>query len=163
MINKSDIEKDLRQLNGLYNSESDPIKQLFFAKLAIIELSSWIEGSLDAIALRTIKGDLRTLSFRTEADGVVNKNYGFKYKANFLPMLGKLAGLSVCERLEAELQSTGVLNTLKSELSNLTIQRNLAAHVGIRKATYDSPSVTQNRFRRLYPIVKSMYSWAAHI
>jgi len=163
MINKSDIEKDLRQLNGLYNSESDPLKQLFFAKLAIIELSSWIEESLDAIALRTIQGDLRTPSFQTQADETVKKNYGFKYSSHFLPMLGKLAGLSVCERLEAELQSVGVLNTLRSELSNLTIQRNLAAHVGIRKARYDSPSVTQNRFYRMYPIVKRMYAWAAHI
>jgi hypothetical protein len=134
---------------------------LFYAKLAIIELGSWVEESLDTIARRTIKGHLKTTDFLDSADNIIKNNFGFKYNSNFIPMLEKLAGLEMCENLQTDLDSAGLLNTLKSELSNLTIQRNLAAHVGVRKATYDSPTVTRSRFLRLYPIFKRMYSWAA--
>ena len=160
MITKFEIEKDLQKLNALYENEADPTKELFYAKIAIIELSSWIEHCLDVIAKRAIKNRLVTSKFTNLAEKSVNDNYGFKYKINFMPMLGKLAGYEACESLEADLQNAGIFLTLTALLSSLNEQRNRAAHVGIRHTTYDSPSVTLDSFNRLHPIVKQMYSWA---
>lgn len=49
MIVKGTIYKTLKDLDRLFTKETDPKKQLFYSKLALMELCGWIEVTMDNI------------------------------------------------------------------------------------------------------------------
>ena len=52
MIGKTNIERNIKQLKTNFNKTNSPKLELFYSKLAIIELCGWIEESMDDIVLR---------------------------------------------------------------------------------------------------------------
>ena len=54
---------------------------------------------------------------------------------------------------------------LTSELSAIKTQRDKAAHVrlGTLAVAFDAPTVVMQRLKKLFPIIRQMYSWAVHI
>lgn len=164
MIIKRHIEIDLKRLNELYNTSvhgADPRVPVYFSKLALLELSGWIECSFDLIASRAVKRRIKSVRFEKLVNQAIKKNHGLGYEDNFIDMMAKLVGLPACEILEKHLDSTGSLAVLKSELDAIIVQRRVAAHVALVHTTvgFDAPSVTLVRLKKVYPVVKDIYSW----
>ena len=158
MIARSNIEKNIRQLATLYNSAKNPKKELYYSKLAVLELCGWIEESMDDIVVkccnRTIK-EARNKKYIREK--VVDKNYGFEYERHFKNMLATVIGLSSFEKLERQLDPVK-LAQLKSTLGSLKGPRNSAAHTHIKgvAASIDAPSVTLQNFTLVFDGLKNI-------
>eukprot|EP01047_Picozoa_sp_COSAG01_P044584 COSAG01_NODE_4044_length_5408_cov_1.746468_7_plen_167_part_00 len=164
MIPRKQIETGLKNLDQLYNTSmagADPTEPIYYSKLAVLELTGWIEESFDIIAYRAIKNELTTVKFSNIAQDAVKKNSGFNFDNNFLTMLQKLIGVVECERLHEYLDSDGTLARLRAELNAVFKQRCKAAHVNIARTTvaFDAPSVSLGRLRIVYPILREMYSY----
>ena len=151
MITKSYIESNIRRMNHKYNQARSNKEALFFAKMAIMELSGWIEESMDEIMSRCANRNLKDTSNREYfRNQVVKPNYGFHYTKNFRRMITALIGLIMYERLEKSLDSIK-FQRMKSELGNLTQKRNEEAHTHIKiTRTINAPSVTLRQFFSIY-------------
>ncbi|PHS04560.1 MAG: hypothetical protein COA78_16455 [Blastopirellula sp.] len=160
MISKQEIERDLIKLKRLYEKAPDTHTSVFYSKLAILELSSWIELSFDKIVKRSINNKLTLCKYQALVESSIKRNNSFSYKNHFIPMLQKISGLVACEDIETKIKSSGKFEQLTNELTILVEERNKAAHVGVRHTTYDAPSVTIQRFKDLYPTIKDMYTWS---
>lgn len=165
MIAKGPVEEDLKRLNRLYQaslSGSDTAAiPIFYSKLAVLELSGWVEGSFDLIAHRATKRRLHTEAFKKKALDAIRQNHGLTYASNFIPMMIKIIGLPECEQLDRDPHSDGRASLLNNELGTLRSQRIKAAHVNLAQTTiaFDSPSVTIDRLQRIHPILRDMYRW----
>lgn len=164
MIAKGPVEKDLKRLNRLYQgsvSGADATIPIYFSKLAVLELTGWVEESFDIIAMRAAKGRVKSTRFEEYLLKAIEDNHGFAYTKNFIPMMARIIGLPECEKLHEHLDENGSVGILDGQLGYLLDQRRKAAHVNIARTTitFDAPSVTLNRLQRIYPVLRSMYRW----
>lgn len=151
MIAKSYIESNLRRMNSKFNQSRSSKEELFFAKMAIIELCGWIEESMDDILLRCSIRNLKETENRDFfKEKIVEKTYGFHYTKHFRRMMTTLIGLIMYEKFEKSLDQVK-FQRLKSELGNLTQRRNEEAHTHIKLTrTINAPSVTLRQFEAIY-------------
>lgn len=156
MIAKTEIERTLRGLLHRYKNAKTQKEPLWYSKLAIIELCGWIEISLDDLVLRLANNALiepnHLTHFQVE---VVDKNYGFHYKKHLKGMLVASVGLEGVEAIESTVKAISKAR-LESELGTLSIVRNNLAHTYVKGVTesIDAPSLTIERFNRIYPALK---------
>lgn len=89
---------------------------------------------------------------------IIKRTYGFHYEENFRPMLMRLIGLVILERLETLLTSSGDLQILSTQLDALKTKRNNAAHTTITGVTitYDAPSIVKGYLNRIHPILNKL-------
>lgn len=163
MIVKKNISKTLKDLDRRYNDalfSSSAEDSIYFSKLAILEYCGWIEDTLDKIVRRSVKNKLKTPPYTDMLRSTIKDNSGFQYKQNFRPMLTKVIGLVEMEYIEKELEKTGNLAILISELEAVKKDRDCAAHTWIKNATrtYPAPSTTKSRLENIYPITREIYS-----
>ena len=169
MIAKGHILKAIERLDKRYNQalkSVTPQDSIYFSKLAVLEYCGWLEESFDLIVRRSLKGKLKTQSYRQILeDGIIGNNYGFQYKTNLRPMLIRAMGLGKMESLEFFLNQSGMLPVLISELESVKNDRDSAAHTWINGATrtYPAPSITKARLQTIYPITKKLYSMVSTI
>ncbi|PAS01616.1 endoribonuclease [Vibrio cholerae] len=156
MIAKSYIEGNLKQLNRLYNDAGTQKKELYYSKLAMLELCGWIEESMDDIAIRCANRILKEGENKTFVkNNVVKPIYGFEYKVHFRKMLMQIIGLVNMEKLERSVDPRKYAQ-LTSTLGALKVSRNNEAHTHIKGVarTIDAPSVTLHRFYLVYEGLK---------
>lgn len=151
MIAKSYILANLKSLNVKYKRTTSAKDQLYFSKLAILELCGWLEESIDSIvenhASKKLKGN-QNLQFIKDK---IKFTYGFGYDKNFKPLMVNLVGIVVFEQIENSVDATK-LALFVSTLTTLVTKRNSEAHThlkGIAKSI-DAPSVTITYFTPLY-------------
>lgn len=152
MIAKSYIQQNLDQLNSRFNKSSTPKDNLYFSKIAIMELCGWVEISVDDLMLRIVRRNLKIAKNYTDfADDVIANNYGFKYKRHFRYMLIQAVGIINVEKIEKQVDSLKKAR-LESQLNNLSKIRNELAHTYVKGTQYtiDAPSVTRSRFDQIY-------------
>jgi hypothetical protein len=159
MIAKSYIKSTLKELDRLYNDSTSQKKAIYYSKLAVLELCGWIEESLDDILLR--HGNRNLIKPENKLfckDKIIKGNYGFQYNDNIRPMLLKLLGLINLEKTEIELEKTAQITLLKTNLGNLKLVRNEAAHTYLKGVTrtYNAPSRTIADFNRIYNLLKNL-------
>ncbi|MFW5983481.1 MAG: hypothetical protein ACOCQ4_03185 [bacterium] len=164
MVVKKHIEQTLKELDVKYNNSlvsSNPNEATYYSKLALLEYCGWVEETLDDIARRSVKNKLKTNVFRQMMeDGVIGTTYGFQYKKHFRPMLCKSIGIVRLEKLETLLSSTGEKDIIENEFEAVKSTRNDAAHTWIEGVTksYPAPSQTLGRLKKVYPVLKNIYS-----
>lgn len=164
MVVKQNILRTLKKMEQQYQihiSSRDPNMAIYYSKLATLEYCGWIEETLDSLIERAVKNQLKTISFKNLMKNKIKKTYGFKYDANFQPMLIYALGIIKTEKLEFILNKNGNLDILKSELENMTTIRNQAAHTHTkngRTITFFAPSDIINKLNTLHPILKDFYS-----
>ena len=119
--------------------------------MAIIELCGWIEESMDDIILKCANRNLKEENNKKFIEKeVVGRTYGFSYKNHFRNMMTTLIGLINNEILEKSLDPVK-FQKLKSELGNLTQQRNEEAHTHIKiTRRINAPSLTIIQFISIY-------------
>lgn len=157
MINKTDIENTINELDVLYNTNS--AQSLYFSKLALLELCGWIEQTMDYIVIDCSNSKLTEQGNKTLVEQkIVKKTYGFHYEDHFRPMLMKLIGLVKLEQIENNLKSTGDLAILTSQLGSLRQSRDKAAHTTLAGTTpsLEAPSRIKDYLDKIYPIIKKV-------
>lgn len=157
MINFTEIEDTMKELELLYSSSTNTLHQILYSKLAILEYCGWLEDSFDIIAEEYI---IRNVLHSRNQDYIrkiaIWKNYGFSYENNLRPMLSQVMGFPILEFVENDLESDcGKFTLMKSYIDFFLNQRRSAAH----KATsvtmvYDTPSVVLSNFTKLKPILQ---------
>lgn len=158
MIVKGYIESTLNDLETLYDAHQSLKKDIYFSKLALIELCGWIEESFDSIIILSIGNRLKSDSYKKYMKETINNTYGFQYNAHFRKMLIVSLGICEAEKLERKIDKSGNIQLLTSTLATLKNIRNENAHSFIRgtTTTIQTPSVTKAQFSRIYPIIKEI-------
>lgn len=167
-IVKGDIQKNLNELDKLYNLASsiqaNQSHLIFYSKLAIIEYCGWLEDSIDIIVRRAMKNRLKETELEKIFQDNIRRNYGFSYDDNFRKLLISSIGLEKTDHLIRYLKANSSFYILQSHLNTLKAIRNRAAHTYHKKGvmiSYDSPSVIKNYLATSYPIFKDIYRYVA--
>jgi len=159
MVNKTHIERNLTQINALYQKHMGDKKALYYSKLAILEVCGWIEESIDDVVLECASKRLtetKNLEFVKEA---VNHTYSFEYERNFRNLLIQVFGIINVEKMESSLDQVK-FELMKSSLGTLRKYRDIHAHTytkGVTKTMY-APSSTVNHFQYVYQGLKNVES-----
>ena len=136
------IEDTLRQLENWYNEPSQGgDRPKLLSKLAVLELSGWIEGEIDRLAYHVDKICLNDPRWVTA--NIIARSHGFDYLNHWRIMLTRLVGEVFARRIEGWLEENfpGDLELLKSMLGTLWNIRCDFAHADII-----SNVITQQRF-----------------
>lgn len=158
MIAKSYIEKNLRQIEGLYHGSASVQKGLYYSKLGLLELCGWIEMSMDDVILRLAKRTLRNSQhLKYLKNDVVRRTSGFEYQKHFRRMLEAVIGLSGVERMEKRVDPR-LFQPMVAALESLKPFRDEQAHQYIKGTTraIDAPSVTRSRFYVIFNGLKNV-------
>ena len=155
MVTKTYILQNLNQLESMFNSASTTKKQLYYSKLAIIELCGWTEETMDDIVLKSSKRILKDPNNISTISTIVKKTYGFHYDNHFTKMLAPLIGWANLAKIEKKMD-TRTLTILRSTLNSLAPNRNSEAHTHLKGITrrIDAPSVTNVNFTHIYKGLK---------
>lgn len=160
MINKSQIQNNLVQINRLYRRYIGDKKGLYYSKLAILEACGWIEESMDDIVLSCAKRHLVDAdNFVFVKKRIVKRTTSFDYDDHFRQMLMQVLGIIAIERLESNFDQRKFTN-MKSALTTLKRRRDEQAHTHIKGTTMtiDAPSVTIRHFQNVYDGLKHVES-----
>ena len=151
MVAKSYILSSLKSLDAKYRQAKSQKDNLFFSKLAILELCGWLEESIDEIVEDFAKKHIKNLNNRKLIQDKTTRTYGFEYERHFKSLIIQLVGIVVFERIEANIDSTK-LQLFISSISSLVTRRNSEAHTHIKGVTkiIDAPSLTINHFNNIY-------------
>lgn len=154
MINYSDIETTLKKLDSEYNLKiTDPDLPILYSKLALLELSGWIEDSVDDLVFEYVNNHIVTSNIQTKIKEIIRKNHGFDYENHLFRLFSEVIGVNNLENIMDTLQSDA--NRLKSITSILSSNRNKAAHTSIVVTrTFDAPSTTLAYYKHLERIFK---------
>lgn len=166
MLNTKNISKILDILDQEYNrhvTSPELEYQIMYSKLGILELSGWVEEQFDRIVLHFIPEKIQSHEICTILKDRIDRTYGFSYDKHFRKLLIIAVGTVRLLKIEEELNKDGSLSQLRSELETLHKQRNSAAHTFIKDTilSFDAPSVTRDRFRKIEPILKNLCNMAS--
>jgi len=163
MLVKKHILGALQKLEDEYQAaltSSDVNDPILHCKLATLEYCGWIEEAFDAIAYRAVKNKLKTQPYRDIVRAEIQGTYGFLYKKHLRPMLSRIIGLIEMEKIETTLnQDTGFPQFL-SELEQMKVHRDKAAHTWVKDTTSQFPSPSQiiGSLNMVYPQARRLYS-----
>jgi len=147
MIYKTAIQSTLNDLDRLFRKEKKATKQVFYSKLALMELCGWIEITMDKILSSVLKKQLTDTRHIKIVEGAIRFNSNFNYDKNFKPLLMQIIGFKSIEKIEKKVTQQKFV-TMKAALEYLKTPRNSAAHTFIKgmTQTLDAPSVTLSKF-----------------
>ena len=152
MVNYTDIEAKLQRLETEYNNSIlDPDLPIFYSKLAVIELSVWIEDSVDSIVYDYIDNHIVDPIVKQNIKKNIKGNFGFNYYSNLFKVFTSVLGVDTWENIEDKLKPQKLVD-LVNITSTFTGIRNKAAHSSIVvTATFSSPSTTIAAYNKVKP------------
>ena len=159
-IDKTQIETALDRLETLAASSS-PENAPFFAKMAILELSGWVEETIDDFVLNLALPHLRDENAHRRFEEIVRQNRGFTYESHFWRLLGLATGIVNLEQTEENMDER-VLSEFKTALNGLSEIRNRLAHTSLEGTQQRTDTPTQTKLR-LQTIHAGLESYAAAI
>ncbi len=153
------IDETLRSLDRWFNEPSEGgDRPKLISKLALLELSGWLEGSFDSITLRANDLTLKDTDWTTLMSAKVS---GFEYENHFRAMLVKLVGEVGVRKIEKSMndENPGDLDRLKQQLSVLWKKRCNLAHADMvaniaSQTTFDAPSWVLNQHRTITKLLE---------
>ena len=158
-VTKTNIAKNLKELDKLYNFSSSNMHKIFYSKLALIEYCGWLENSIDILMFRAMK-DVNDPSLKRNGEESIKRNYGFTFSEHFKVLLIKILGLSKTQELIGFLRRNGDFVVLEAKLNNLKTLRNEAAHnYYVGNQVYNSPQFYIQELNLVYPIFSRIYSF----
>ena len=168
MLYTSQIRKTLAFIDREYNKHVTSYERerpIMYSKLGILELSGWIEEGFDEIARNCVRRRLKTTQARDILENKIDRTYGFTYKKHSRELLSIAFGTIKLLEIEKSLERDGSLSLLTSELEVLNRQRQKAAHTFTKGTTlsFDAPSVTIARFKKINPVLQKLWDIAGMI
>lgn len=151
MINKTEIQSNLTQLDNLYKRAKTPKKGSFYSKLAILELCGWIEESMDDVVGCCATRHLKEWDNLKLVKHTIKLTHSFEYDPNFRGMLALVIGIINVEKLERNVNQKK-FQRMKASLHSLKERRDPQAHTHLvgTTSTLDAPSFTYGRFLDVY-------------
>lgn len=146
MVSVDKIEDTLKWLEKCYDNSKDTyIKESrIYSKMAVLELSGWVEESMDGIILNLADKKLDSKNARRRLEKIILNVNGFTYEKHFLKMLRKSIGIINEESIKKQIydRADGTLNKFKTALDKLYNKRNPLAHTFSQEQQqrFDSPS-----------------------
>lgn len=152
-----------------YSIQKDPsdetnLGMMLCSKMAIMELSGWIEETIDSILVSYLDKNM-TDSPQDLKNCIINECiktvYGFGYKNDYRPLMEKVLGAIRFKQIVEELNKNGGQNEiLKAEFGDLHNARRRAAHTQSvlhdETKIFDAPSKTWDRFNKILPIMQNI-------
>ncbi len=160
MVDKTQIENNLTQIDALFQKHIWDGEAPYYSKLAILEACGWIEESMDDIAQGCAQKHLKeTKNLDFVKKDIIKRTTSFEYDQHFRNMLMRLVGMINIERLE-QMLDLHKFTQMTSSLSALKQRRDELAHTYIKgtTSTIDAPSLTKNRFLNVYEGLKDIES-----
>lgn len=172
-ISSKNIRYNLKLIQKQYDSamnssrKSSSLEAVLYSKLAIIELSGWIEETIDTILTDYLTRTINNSALRNTIEKeIIQRVYGFKYKTDFRPLMERILGGEKFQYIISHLEKNGACTSqLHNALSNLNTRRERAAHAhqkGIMQS-YDAPSWTIQQLNIILPIFKRIQSMVKNI
>jgi hypothetical protein len=154
-ISKGKILNTLEDLESLYQNTTQPNLQIYYSKLALLELCGWLEQAIDDVVLQCAKRCLKNNQNMKYIKEQIKKNSAFDYENNFRDLLIKVIGLMNFEKLERNVKPISLV-TFSSTLSSLKSSRNSHAHTHIKGCTaqVNAPSWTKGDFMTIFTALK---------
>jgi hypothetical protein len=136
----------------------DNDKTMLLSKLAILELSGWLEEEFDRLIKKVATGKLNDSKFLNEE--VIKKSNGFTYDVHWRNMLRKVVGEVIAKRVDIAMEQAHPteLGQLKALLGQLFSARcsfahaNLIANVATQQK-FNAPSLTRGQYSQLKSIL----------
>jgi hypothetical protein len=156
MLAKTYILTNLKNLDIKFQKSSTAKDELYYSKLAILELCGWIEESMDDIVLRCAKKCIKdSKNFDYVKKEIIKRTYAFDYE-KFRFMMMRVIGLVNVERIETKI-NPAVFILMTSTLATLKKERDAEAHTHIKGVlrVINAPSVTITRFGPVYSGIKA--------
>ncbi|MDP2151711.1 hypothetical protein [Parvibaculum sp.] len=150
----------MKQLDVRFRKAKTPKQNLYYSKIAILELCGWIELSQDDLLRRVTRKKLSSQkNLEAFEVDVIKKNSGFGYPHHFRKMLIHAVGLINVEKIELNVDQQKKA-AFEAELNTLWITRNSLAHTYIKgtASAIDAPSMTIARFAKVYNGIKEFES-----
>ena len=159
MIDETQIQSTLNQLDQLFQEHRGSDEDLYYSKLAIMEVCGWVEESIDDMVRECANKYLNDPKNSEFVKYWIDRTYGFHYENNFRGLLVRLMGIINVERLEQKLNPVR-FDLLKSSLGTLKQLRDKQAHTHITDTTksIDAPAVPRQHFKYVYEGLKEIES-----
>lgn len=161
MTKRESIEARLKNLERLYleaySRRESSEEHLYFAKLAVIELSGWIENFTDEFVLEAVEEALgESKSSKDFREQAVNAVYGVHYRRHFRRILQAAFGEIIVQNIESAMGEE--YSMLEHELNSLSTLRNSLAHSHITGTIQyiETPTQTLKRFRSISKCLKTL-------
>ena len=137
--------------------ERGTILAAMFSKLAILEVSGWLEQTIDSILYYYVNVAVSNKQIRKVIkEQVIDTVYGFRYASDLKPLFMKVLGADKFLHIEQELKQKGMDQILLNSINTLNKGRNAAAHTYWHSSVqqkFDAPSTTCKLFNDIFPIV----------
>lgn len=136
------------------------------SKLAIIEVSGWIEITIDRMLKNYLNMTLTDIALRSTVEkDVIDRVYGFHYRNEVRPLFEKIIGAARFAKIVGNLKRRNSDQAFFSLLGEIARMRDSAAHTywheGITQH-YDSPSVVRQKFEQLLPILSMINGYVKY-
>jgi hypothetical protein len=156
-ITKTHIEKSLDALDKMYLKETSTLRKNLCSKLAILELSGWVEDMMTGILKVDVYARVGQ-DYKNRFHGNVEMKPRFQFN-DFLAKCITCHGLKKTEKIELCLHSKNMLTPLRDKLKTLEEIRNELAHTHLHPhntPTISAPSVIRGNFHDLYPMFQAL-------
>ncbi|MFH0960028.1 MAG: hypothetical protein V1897_15150 [Pseudomonadota bacterium] len=137
MLPIADIQQRLQEIDASYQSETDTIKALLWAKLAALEVGGWTEECIDKIITDFVNA--KNPPSKTKILERLKKVYGFQYSKEFRPIVVEVVGSVLFDKIETNINLQ--CQQLESALASLKQSRDISAHTYTKSdSAIDAPS-----------------------
>ncbi len=154
-VDYTTIETILNELNAQYSrtlGSADVTLPVAYSKLALLEMSGWIEESVDTILYNYIDNKILDVDCRDRVRGIIEHNYSFDYKHLYHIFICAL-GVNNWENI-IDAISQARISVLATKCNEYKRKRNDAAHTyQLVTATYSAPSQVITDFHTIQPIL----------
>jgi hypothetical protein len=146
MLSTADLRNRLIEIENEYSKETDPIKMLLWAKLALLEVSGWTEECIDKIVKDYLA--IKNPPSKQKILEKLNRIYGFHYASEFKGIWVTIIGNILFDKIEqakpAECQK------LESALNMLKKSRDVSAHTYTKTTSaVDAPTIAISRLQQI--------------
>ena len=154
--NLSFLDKEFETVTSTSRLEDSQFAVLF-SKLAVLELSGWIESTIDEIFESFFDKTITREDYRVYlSNNVIKSCYGINYDRAIKPLIIKSLGAKLYQTFE----DLPAVQQLQSILSRLHSVRDTAAHTDCStQSSYDAPSKTKELFYDVYKVLSNIESW----
>ena len=151
MLDGEELRFNLETLSSYYRqNRGRPLLALMIAKLAVLELSGWIEECAHDLARSSVLGQNDHADALSLINKTIGRTHGVSYEKHIQPILSVALGASRLIAIEHKLSENATFDVLKSELGTVHKFRNSLAHTFTRGTPrIDSPEITLRRFDRI--------------
>ena len=161
MVCGEKIEKILKWLDECYETSDDlDIEEgKSYSKLAILELSGWVEESMYDLISDLADKELDGSNAKKRVTEAISNMNGFTYEKHFSKMLLKGIGIVNKEIVERRVRDRNEEKFMKfrNALDDLSERRNHLAHTFSqgRQERIASTSMARNYYNNIFPVLKA--------